>query len=500
MRSIKHALLVMAAVSAWVASPPAAVAFNGASTQALVVEGIEVDGALFDWPDEIERHPIQEVLSGGMFQPPGSSADFEGSFRVAYSPGQQALFVAAQIRDDSAVMQGAGGLLAWNNVDGLEVYLGDPASVAPRQYSLRGHRRVAWQSGQGGFSRNATGEEMAGTVTLVDGGLQYELRFDLSPFLQDSTPGAPILAFDVAYSDVDADGSYSWISWGAGGGKYAQTQATGLLTLLDIPAIGGPATGTLAAFVRWAEGVPAAFVPLRVKEADADGWATLRVGDSGRLRIALPAGVYLLAAGDEGSGHEAVSVRVDAGSVTETVLPYRGQRVELRHTARSLSGGRRSPNPDPVRVPAGPGRRNGGWHALGLADGLADATVYDFLQEPDGALWFATLGGATRYDHDRDEMATYAAEQGMCGNSVNSMARSRDGALWFACGGWGDNPGLARLAADGLSDLSEDEIVGSAQAVAPAQEGGVWVLAYHDPTKSGFGISTLRICASNDAF
>jgi ligand-binding sensor domain-containing protein len=40
---------------------------------------------------------------------------------------------------------------------------------------------------------------------------------------------------------------------------------------------------------------------------------------------------------------------------------------------------------------------NGGWRALTNADGLADNTILTLLAAPDGALWFATPGGLSRY-------------------------------------------------------------------------------------------------------
>ena len=51
----------------------------------------------------------------------------------------------------------------------------------------------------------------------------------------------------------------------------------------------------------------------------------------------------------------------------------------------------------------------------------------------DGALWFGTEGGVSRFDGE--SWTTYTTEDGLASNDVWSIAMTPDGALWFGARG-----------------------------------------------------------------
>ncbi len=63
-------------------------------------------------------------------------------------------------------------------------------------------------------------------------------------------------------------------------------------------------------------------------------------------------------------------------------------------------------------------------------DGLASNDVLRVDVAADGALWFGTAGGASRFDGNT--WTTYTSADGLPHNHVNAMAAAGNGAMWFA--------------------------------------------------------------------
>jgi hypothetical protein len=91
-------------------------------------------------------------------------------------------------------------------------------------------------------------------------------------------------------------------------------------------------------------------------------------------------------------------------------------------------------------APAGPGR--GHWRTYDAGDGLFCVSIHALKQDRDGYLWFATDGGAYRYDGRTSVALT--KRDGLVGNWVFSVLQDRDGIMWF-----GTSEGLSRY--DGKS-------------------------------------------------
>lgn len=99
--------------------------------------------------------------------------------------------------------------------------------------------------------------------------------------------------------------------------------------------------------------------------------------------------------------------------------------------------------------------------------------VWGLVFMPDATLWAATVGGAVRWDLTTDTYTLYTAADGLATTRATDVALASDGALWFATGG-----GLSRFdgttwttytEADGLSsnvvntvDVTGDGIIWAA--------------------------------------
>ncbi|MDE2998110.1 MAG: SpoIIE family protein phosphatase [Gemmatimonadota bacterium] len=89
------------------------------------------------------------------------------------------------------------------------------------------------------------------------------------------------------------------------------------------------------------------------------------------------------------------------------------------------------------------------WTVYQYRDGLAHNVVTSVVQARDGAMWFATRGGISRYDGQ--SWRTYREESGLPDNGFSGLFEAENGTLW-ATGGFGfrgrQGHRIARLADD----------------------------------------------------
>ena len=93
------------------------------------------------------------------------------------------------------------------------------------------------------------------------------------------------------------------------------------------------------------------------------------------------------------------------------------------------------------------------WTSFRQEDGLAHNVVTAVVQTPDGAMWFATRGGVSRYDGRSWEK--FGVEDGLPGNAVQDLVAAPDGALWAAVG-----RGFDRQARQGMAYFSGERWIG----------------------------------------
>jgi signal transduction histidine kinase/ligand-binding sensor domain-containing protein/CheY-like chemotaxis protein len=396
--------------------PRLATAHNGHIAHAEPLQGIVIDGDLSDWPVQMNRYPIEWVA---LSDPLAGDADMSATFRVGYSIGEQAVYVAVEVQDESVIV---GEPALWNSYDGCELYfdvadhlsqlslstttspprsdvIGDPSS-------LRGRRART-----SGPAVNDTHVKVATVRTA--GSHVYEWRIDMRPI----EPSLALrhglsLGLDVAISDRDEDGSFSWVSWGPGTGKH-EWHLRGDVLLVDPGIPLGTLTGTVTR-----NGVPARQVSLRLDaQADTAASVTRKTDVAGRFRVDLPTGPYQLEL-----GRRTHVLEVRAGQVTALDL--------------DLSPPSGTPVAVTTRVePAGSGTLVGSWRRFGFADGTPPrGRVNPILGMRDGTVWFSARGGLFRYDGStftRFTEVVSADGRDSLGVATRALCATPDGALWL---------------------------------------------------------------------
>jgi hypothetical protein len=216
-----------------------AAAHNGAVLTAAAAAGLRADGDLNDWPAlPGARLPYAEYGT-----PPTDARDLEATLYVAWDEPARALFVGLDVRDADPVF--VSPTTSWNAQDGCELYIdSDHADAsAARQHVLRG----PWNVSDGSAEEAASAGVWAG-LRQSAGGYVCEWRVDLSALPAERLADGTSIGFDVAVNDYDPDGSFTWLSWGAGVQKQTQPARRGDVVLpgsggqtghLDIHAVAG---------------------------------------------------------------------------------------------------------------------------------------------------------------------------------------------------------------------------------------------------------------------
>jgi hypothetical protein len=115
-----------AALRTSAAPPDEAPARREASVDAPVLQWIQIDGDLSDWPAAMPRYSIRKQLripplgSGGLDDVDlTTSPDLSAAFMVGYDPKKQVLYLAVIVRDDELVVGHSSNL----DTDAVEVYV-----------------------------------------------------------------------------------------------------------------------------------------------------------------------------------------------------------------------------------------------------------------------------------------------------------------------------------------------------------------------------------------
>ena len=216
----------------------AALAHNGRLALAPSAEGIVVDGDLSDWPEHLPRYPITNPAFG---EPPTDAEDLTATFRVAYSETDNRLLVAIEVVDESVVdtaVQDLGQPGDWDDTDGCEVYLDvSHGRGSAYQLSLYGHTPAV----TGSYGNMPERSELFQVESFRRPGRQtYEWWIDVGQLgdRQTRLERGTDLAFDIVVADRDADGSFTWLSWGPDALKLAAARQR----LGDLLVVGGGAT------------------------------------------------------------------------------------------------------------------------------------------------------------------------------------------------------------------------------------------------------------------
>ena len=117
-----------------------------------------------------------------------------------------------------------------------------------------------------------------------------------------------------------------------------------------------------------------------------------------------------------------------------------------------------------------PPLKKGAWEVFNTARGLADdGQIRKILIEPDGSVWFATQGGASRFDGH--EFVNFTTDDGLPDNFVQNMARDSRGNIWFST-----RTGIARYDGKKIDKWTGDQVANLQfiDAIYAAPDGKVW--------------------------
>ncbi|MDP6699924.1 MAG: two-component regulator propeller domain-containing protein, partial [Candidatus Latescibacteria bacterium] len=423
-----HWTLRLTAFLVSVASISPLAAHNGAVAVAVPTSSIVVDGDLSDWSPGASAAPIaasnqwsapaptsgfrsiahtpqrlQHVEYGAS---PVDAADFSATLQIAYDSEHQILYVAIKTSDQSVWIDTT-AQSTWNNQDGCDIYLAlhDTAATMVRQYSIYGDELAL-----------GSGTDVEYAVALTDSGSSYEWSLDLAKvFGAELQSGSNIaLGFDISVSDYDADGSYSWFSWGPGIRKFQRSDRLGDLLLSRSESV-----GTSRGRVIWsADGQPAAGRRLRLRSQSAPPfWVDAITDDAGRWLVQLPKGRYRI---DEASvaGSGAMSIDVGYGLGTERTVAL----SEVRgHSLGAITG---------RIIPAGSGDMMRGWVSFGLEDGLPLEGIDAMAEDHQGRLWLGSRAGGLGY-FDGQNFVLFTTEDGLPSDQVHALATDAKGRVWI---------------------------------------------------------------------
>ncbi len=416
--SKRHFLIAILCLWARVAA-----AHNGAVALAYPLEEIAVDGDLADWPERLPRYAIERPEAGAA---PEGKEDFSGSFRVGYSAAENALYVAIEVADDQIVLRVRD--TGWNTQDGCEIYLDLSHPLGVYALPVQSYMHGEFKS-----MRDAIAGPIAAAVRWGQGSYSYEWRLDIGTMSEGKIQLAPgtALGFDVVSMDKDNGGSYSWMAWGAGAGKYQTRDLLGDMLLVGEPDLGGVQGQVGRADAQ--QRVANAHVVLESNwgEGASVRWQTTADAQGAFSFAEVPAGQYRIWAiiGTGGETRDTLGETRD----TLTVLAGKTSRVDLAVTP-SVGWVQKAGSGQIKKVGSGQiknfqhHRKDRQERGFGV-EVLTGYYISDIHLARDGVLWIATDGGLHRFDGE--QIRTFARADGLPHENIRTVYEDRDGTLWL---------------------------------------------------------------------
>jgi len=450
--------LLAAAAAALLCLPQAPQAHNGAIAVAFPVSGITLDGDLSDWPDGLVRYSIASRELGSVVE---SLSDTASHFRVAFDPDGPALYLAVEARDGALMTENPETGTPWER-DGCEVYLDFDHPLTRSGGLVRESERMTPEDSTAQYA--VWGRQVyVPTVRLLDPesasrlvGYQlsqerrvYEWRIDLPQGLLRPEIASSI-GFDVAIPDRDAEGTFTWTSWGPEPSKIFRPERLGDLVLAPSDTVFGEIRGRVDGLA--SEG-------LHLQSATSPLLLTLRTDRLGRFAGRVPAGAYQARRAYLDTSVAAVEpVQAHAGRVSE---------YQVRFGPEARPGTRRQPAGPGTRAIVGAGYRSGPWHSLTAADGLPASSIRALCVDQRDRLWLSFYPGAVVACYDGYEITAYTPADGLPDAPVRCILEDRAGDLWFGTEG----AGLVRYDGDTFRTYTTDDGFPDPQVTAGLLDG-----------------------------
>lgn len=275
---------------------------NDSIAYAYPVADITVDGDLSDWPVEMITYPIVDGRAGATID---DDADLRATYRVGYHVGEQALYVAIQVDDDSFVLNPQASR-DWSAQDGAEIYLDTE------------HRKRLSNIRQINFYGDAL-QDRDDNIEVATAAHAKGRTFEWRIQSEDVISAGRSLGFDVAVLDKDDDSSFTWLAWGRGTQKAWHGQRCGNLLLVDPETEFGEASGSVV----WGDATGNRFPRICFQSLDQPGLRPrIAPNQEGRFTLRLPVGEYMV--GPVKKGAKQVRVKIEADTMATV------QDLELR--------------------------------------------------------------------------------------------------------------------------------------------------------------------------
>ncbi len=430
-------------------------AHNGVIATAANIDGITIDGDFSDWPEGLEKYPIEDAAFG---EPPTDEFDFKAHYRIGYNEDLQVLYVAVTVKDDHLVIDTTD---MWNTQDGCEIYAylnhlevpssSESGAYSTLQFSIYGDSRLT-------YGKTKLRAPYLVEVLRFDNTIQYEWLVNVGQLahgIRHLSPNSAI-ALDVVVVDKDLDDSFSWMTWGPGVNKWGFADRLGDILLVSEK----NKLSVVSGKVHWSNleaGNKHGFIHLSANQTKTH--LRVKPDTTGEFSVELPAMEYSFQAGYRRHLSDSISAKVIPSSdvtlppISFSDPPY-GEVHEITEMFSVVAGeGSKIEDWSLYNIHDGlPGnevtaisRANSGQMLLGTqngmsffdgsiftilkkTDGLAGNQVSAFHQASDGTLWIATSSGISRYMNG--ELTTYTAMDGLAGNWVTSILEDRNGVLW----------------------------------------------------------------------
>lgn len=216
MKTISHLLvLAIAALGAGAGRPVAA-----QTAAAYILEDVDIDGDLDDWPEDMPSYPIAtKTAAYGATDIEhadlATSTDLSPRFKMGYDPDEDLVYLAVEVRDD-AKWTGNG----YAATDACEVYVSGLSGRNPLQYVMipgKGSYGPGYDGNPGlyrGSMRNTRTRgafQRRGDVTVYEWAIEV---FDRYPDRPTDLEAGGTIGFDVVVVDKDATGATAWVPWG----------------------------------------------------------------------------------------------------------------------------------------------------------------------------------------------------------------------------------------------------------------------------------------------
>ncbi len=260
-------------------------AHDGVVALAFLLDGIEIDGDLGDWPAGLPQYGVGSYLA---YYPEGE-ADLQVRFTTGYDELTEALLVAVRVRDDVHTLEPSGEL-GPDDQDRCLIYFDPEHSAEPGlplwyEAALEGDGVTRIK----GTSQGAPLEGVRVAARREGDETCYEWSLPLAS-LDPRT-----LGLDLLVTDFDGPGPTSFAIWGPRGEKGSITGRLGDVALLDPVSF----PGVLAGGVRWESWTGESVQRLLLTSRDeGDFRFHVAVSTFGQYRVQVPPGEYTIAPAD----------------------------------------------------------------------------------------------------------------------------------------------------------------------------------------------------------